>query len=59
MRPKLDYGCVIYNSASEQTPSTLNAVLNEAMRVVHLRPLAWSVCTSLPTSPLYANVGKT
>ena len=32
-RPKLDYGCVIYNSASEQTLRTLNAVLNEAMRI--------------------------
>ena len=33
IRPKLDYGCVIYNSASEQPLNTLNAVLNEAMRI--------------------------
>ena len=33
IRPKLDCGCVLYNSDSEQTLSTLNAVLNEAMRI--------------------------
>ena len=33
IRPKLDYGCIVYSSASEATLKTLDVVMNEAMRI--------------------------
>ena len=33
IRPKLDYGCIVYGAASETQLKSLNAILHEAMRI--------------------------